>query len=73
MNATIKTPVTGNQVIDEFLQNYDFRISAADTKTPPAGKENLRRMRPAVMLLAVNEPAKCEVFIRNWIAKNLTK
>lgn len=65
-------PKTGNSVIDAFLENYDFRISAADTTTPPASKENLRRMRPAIHLLAVNEPAKCEIFIRNWIAKNLS-
>lgn len=72
MNAIPTTPVTGNKVVDEFLANYDFRMSDADTKTPPASKENLRRMRPAVMLLATNEPAKCEIFIRNWIAKNLS-
>ena len=71
MSADPIIPKTGNYVIDTFLENYDFRISAADTTTSPAGKENLRRMRPVIHLLAINEPAKCEIFIRNWIKKNI--
>lgn len=65
------TPITGNPFIDTFLESYDFRMSDADTETPPASKKNLRKMRPAVLLLATNEPAKCEVFIRAWMKMNL--
>jgi len=66
----IKTPTTGNPVTDAFLKSYDFRISDADTKTSPASNENLRKMRPAVLLLATNEPDKCEAFIRDWMKLN---
>ena len=65
------TPTTGNPVVDEFLKSYDFRISDACKSTPPASKERLRKMRPAILLLATNEPAKCEAFISVWIKKNL--
>ena len=62
---------TGNKFVDEFLADYDRRISDADATTPEASKANLIKMRPAIFLLAKNEPAKCEVFIRRWIERNL--
>ena len=67
MSTTI--PNTGSEFVDSFLKDYDRRIN--DDVTPAASTENLRRMRPAILLLAKNEPAKCETFIRNWIEKNI--
>ena len=69
--ATGSAARTGNKRIDEFLADFDRRISDADKTTPEASKENLRRMRPAVLILAQNEPEKCELFINRWIAANL--
>ena len=63
------TTQTGNRVVDEFLTDYDRRIS--DNQTPESSKAFLRKMRPAVWLLAVNEPDKCEAFFRKWFADNL--
>jgi hypothetical protein len=62
---------TNNKRINEFLADYDRRISDTNKTTAEAIKENLRRMRSAILLLAQNEPEKCELFINRWIAANL--
>lgn len=63
--------MTGNAFIDEFLADYDRRMSDADTTTPAASKANLRKMRPAVRLLAQNDPEACQKFICEWMATHL--
>jgi hypothetical protein len=61
----------GSGLLNEFLADFDRRISDGNKQTPEAIKENLRRMRPAVLLLAENDPEGCDRFLRRWMATHM--
>ena len=54
-------------LLDEFLADYDRRISAGEKQTTEASREYLRRMRPVILLLAENDPDWCDRFLRRWL------
>jgi hypothetical protein len=59
---------TDNAFVNEFLAELDARISDEDPRHSEAGKEKMRRLKPAILLFAQNEPDACEDFIRRFLA-----
>jgi hypothetical protein len=62
---------TGNHNIDQFFEEYDRRISDADTRHTAESKEVLRRARPGLLLWAQNDPAAFEEHMLKVIGDHL--
>lgn len=51
---------TGNPKVDALLEEYDARLRDEDTRHGAESKEWLRKMRPAIRLLAENDTERFE-------------
>jgi hypothetical protein len=60
---------TGNKQVDEFLAEFDARISDADTRHPPDSKERLKQMRPLLRSQALENPALFEKLLQGVLEK----
>jgi len=66
-DEAMKTNEQTRDLVSEFLAELDRRMSAEDTRTPEFAKERLRKLRPALHLMAKNEPVRCEQVIRTFL------
>lgn len=56
---------TGNELVDEFLEELDARIGGA-RGTPPESATRLAAMRPFLRMCAIGDPDFCAEFIRDY-------
>ena len=60
---------TKNEVVDLFLSELQARMSDGDKRHPEHSKEELRKIYPALSLLARTEPEHMEKVIRQMAVK----